>query len=72
MKLLMSGEVGTHRGLIRMSAVVESTEKPDAHEVARLAGYHPAGYGCYDATVEREPDLVDGWRVLWSRGTTCD
>jgi len=72
MRVITSGRTGTKGYLIRMSAVVESKTEPKPEEVAAKAGYHPAGYGCYDAVVTREPDLVDGWLVCWSRGSTCD
>lgn len=72
MNVVTSGITGRKGYMVCMSAVVESKDKPDPEEVAAKAGYHPAGYGCYDATVTREPDLVDGWLVKWLRSASCD
>jgi hypothetical protein len=69
MRIVKLETLGLVRGLLRMRAVVESDTEPPVNEVATLAGYHPAGYGCYDVSAR---ESGPAWVVEWSRGSTCD
>lgn len=72
MELVKAERVGGQGYLVRMAAVVVSKDRPDPGDVAAKAGYHPAGYGCYSPVVENVPGVSDGWRVEWSRASSCD
>ena len=72
MKVLFSDSCGSARGLVRMSAVVESAGKPTPEEVAEKVGYRPAGYGCYSPVITQDPASPGYWVVFWSRSASCD
>jgi len=41
-----------------------------AYEVSIKVGYHPAGYGIYNNTIEKKEDSK--YLVIWATGSSCD
>ncbi len=54
---------------INHAVLVESDKEPNAGEIAINVGYHPAGYGMYNETIEKL--YQDQYMVRWGSGDKC-